>query len=150
MKTISGIDELRASVGEELGVSEWRAITQERVDAFADATGDDYWIHVDQERAAASELGGTIAHGLFTLALGPMFTYSLVRFDGFSVTLNYGYEKVRFTAPLPTGSKVRMRSKLVDVSDVPGGAQASLLQTFEREGSEKPVCVATSILRFVS
>jgi acyl dehydratase len=150
MRTISGIDELRASVGEELGVSAWHDITQERIDAFADATGDDYWIHVDPERAAASELGGTIAHGLLTLSLGPMFTYSLVRFEGFSVTLNYGYEKVRFPAPLPTGSRVRMRSRLVEVVDVSGGAQASLLQTFERDGSDKPVCVATSIVRFVS
>lgn len=150
MKTISGIDELRASVGEELGVSGWHVLTQERVDAFADATADDYWIHVDPDRAAASELGGTIVHGLFTLSLGPMFTYSLVRFEGFSLTLNYGYQKVRFPAPLPTGSRVRMRSQLVDVADVPGGAQASLLQTFERDGSEKPVCVATSILRFMT
>ena len=150
MRTISGIDELRSSVGEELGVSAWHDITQGRVDAFADATGDDYWIHVDPERAAASDLGGTIAHGLFTLSLGPMFTYSLLRFEGFSMTLNYGYEKVRFPAPLPTGSRVRMRSKLVEVTEVPGGAQASLLQTFEREGADKPVCVATSVLRFVS
>jgi acyl dehydratase len=150
MRTITGLEELRAAVGEELGVSKWHDITQERVDAFADATGDHYWIHVEPERAAASDLGGTIAHGLFTLSLGPMFTYSLVSFEGFSRTLNYGYEKVRFPAPVPTGSRVRMRSQLVDVAEVPGGAQVTLLQTFEREGSEKPVCVANSVFRLVS
>jgi acyl dehydratase len=147
MLTISGIDELRAKVGEELGVSEWHEVTQDEIDAFADATGDHQWIHVDPERAAQTPFGSTIAHGLYTLSLGPRFTFALFTIEGFAFGLNYGYNKVRFPAPLPVDSRVRMRATLADVEDVPGGVQLTIRQTFEREGEEKPVCVAESVAR---
>jgi acyl dehydratase len=147
MLTISGIDELRAKVGEELGVSEWHEVTQDEIGAFADATGDHQWIHVDPERAAATPFGSTIAHGLYTLSLGPRFTFALFTIEGFAFGLNYGYNKVRFPAPLPVDSRVRMRATLASVDDVPGGVQLTITQTFEREGEEKPVCVAESVAR---
>jgi acyl dehydratase len=147
MLTISGIDELRAKVGEELGVSEWHEVTQDEIGAFADATGDHQWIHVDPERAAETPFGSTIAHGLYTLSLGPRFTFALFTIEGFAFGLNYGYNKVRFPAPLPVDSRVRMRATLASVDDVPGGVQLTITQTFEREGEEKPVCVAESVAR---
>jgi acyl dehydratase len=150
MRTINGIDELLAAKGEDLGVTEWHEVTQAGIDAFAQATGDEYWIHTDPERAAATVLGSTIAHGLYTLSLGPMFTYSLVTFEGFSMSLNYGYEKVRFPAPLPVCSRVRMHCQLADVECSGSTSRISLRQTFEREGTEKPVCVATHVIAVVS
>src|SRR3954463_5582192 len=147
MLTISGLDELRAKVGEELGVSDWHEVTQERIDAFAEATGDDQWIHVDPERAKETPFGGTIAHGLYTLGLGPQFSYSLFEVQGVAFGLNYGYNKVRYPAPLPVGSKVRMRATLTAADDIPGGIQMTTPQTFEREGGKKPVCVAESVSR---
>jgi acyl dehydratase len=147
MLTISGIDELRAKVGEELGVSEWHEVTQDEIDAFADATGDHQWIHVDPERAAETPFGSTIAHGLYTLSLGPRFTFALFTIEGFAFGLNYGYNKVRFPAPLPVDSRLRMRATLASVDDVAGGVQLTITQTFEREGEEKPVCVAESVAR---
>jgi acyl dehydratase len=150
MLTISGIDELRAKVGEELGVSEWHDVTQEEIDAFADATGDHQWIHVDPDRAAQTPWGSTIAHGLYTLSLGPKFTFALFTIEGFAFGLNYGYNKVRFPAPLPVGSRLRMRATLSSVDDVPGGVQLTITQTFEREGEDKPVCVAEAVSRMYS
>ena len=147
MLTISGIDELRAKVGEELGVSEWHEVTQDAINAFADATGDHQWIHVDPERAAQTPWGSTIAHGLYTLSIGPKFTFDMFTIEGFAFGLNYGYNKVRFPAPLPVNSRVRMRATLSSVDDVPGGVQLTITQTFEREGEEKPVCVAESVSR---
>jgi acyl dehydratase len=147
MLTISGIDELRAKVGEELGVSEWHEVTQDDINAFADATGDHQWIHVDPERAAQTPWGSTIAHGLYTLSIGPKFTFDMFTIEGFAFGLNYGYNKVRFPAPLPVNSRVRMRATLSSVDDVPGGVQLTITQTFEREGEEKPVCVAESVSR---
>ena len=147
MLTISGIDELRAKVGEELGVSDWHEVTQEAINAFADATGDHQWIHVDPERAAQTPWGSTIAHGLYTLSLGPQFTFAMFTIEGFAFGLNYGYNKVRFPAPLPVDSRLRMRATLASVDDVPGGVQLTITQTFEREGEEKPVCVAESVAR---
>ena len=147
MLTISGIDELRAKVGEELGVSEWHEVTQDEIDAFADATGDHQWIHVDPDRAAETPFGSTIAHGLYTLSLGPRFTFALFTLEGFAFGLNYGYNKVRFPAPLPVDSRLRMRATLASVDDVAGGVQLTITQTFEREGEEKPVCVAESVAR---
>jgi len=147
MLTINGIDELKAQVGNEIGVSDWLTITQEMIDAFAGATEDFQWIHVDPERAKETPFGGTIAHGLFTLSLGPRFSYELFEVSGFTFGLNYGYGKVRFPAPVPVGSKLRMRATLQSVDDVPGGVQFSVLQTFEVEGGEKPVCVAESLAR---
>jgi len=147
MLTINGIDELRGKVGEELGVSPWQDVTQDAIDKFADVTGDHQWIHVDPERAAETPFGGTIAHGLYTLSLGPQFSYDLYSVEGIAFGLNYGYGKVRFPAPLPIGSKVRMRATLTAVDDVAGGVQVTVTQTFEREGGDKPVCVAESIAR---
>jgi acyl dehydratase len=147
MLTITGIDELKAKVGEELGVSEWHEVTQDAIDAFADATGDHQWIHVDPQRAAETPWGSTIAHGLYTLSLGPQFTFALFTIEGFAFGLNYGYNKVRFPAPLPVDSRVRMRATLASVDDVPGGVQLTITQTFEREGEEKPVCVAEAVSR---
>ena len=147
MTTITGMDELRAALGTELGVTDWREITQADVDAFAEVTGDRYWIHTDPDRAAESPLGGTIAHGLFTLSLAPSMTYELLSLEGFALAFNYGYNRVRFPAPVPVGSRVRMRATLAAVEDIPGGAQITLVQTFEREGADKPVCVAESLGR---
>ncbi len=147
MTTLTGLDGLRDAEGRELGVTEWREITQAEVDAFADATGDHQWIHVDPERAAASPLGGTIAHGLLTLSLAPAMTASLLSFEGFAFALNYGYDRVRFPAPLRVGARLRMRATLASVTDIPGGAQITIVQTFEVEGGTKPVCVAESLAR---
>ncbi len=147
MTTLTGLDGLREAEGRELGVTAWREITQAEVDAFAEATGDHQWIHVDPERAAASPLGGTIAHGLLTLSLAPAMTASLLSFEGFAFALNYGYDRVRFAAPLRVGARLRKRATLASVTDIPGGAQITLVQTFEVEGGTKPVCVAESLAR---
>jgi acyl dehydratase len=147
MLTITGLEELRTKVGEELGVSDWHEITQADIDAFADATDDHQFIHVDPERAAQTPFGSTIAHGLYTLSLGPKFSYTMFSLEGFAFGLNYGYDRVRFMAPLPVNSRVRMRATLSAVEDVPGGAQITVTQTFEREGGDKPVCVAESLAR---
>jgi acyl dehydratase len=147
MTTLTGLEGLREAEGRELGVTEWREITQAEVDAFAEATGDHQWIHVDPERAAASPLGGTIAHGLLTLSLAPAMTASLLSFEGFAFALNYGYDRVRFPAPLRVGARLRMRATLASVTDIPGGAQITIVQTFEVEGGTKPVCVAESLAR---
>ena len=141
------VTSLHAHVGEELGVSEWHEVTQERVNAFAESTEDFQWIHVDEERAKETPFGGTIAHGLYTLSLGPKFSYSMFSLEGFTFGINYGYDKVRFPAPVPVGSRVRMRATLAKVDEVPGGLQFTITQTFEVEGSEKPACVAESLSR---
>ncbi len=150
MLTISGLDELRSKVGEELGVSDWYDITQEGIDGFAEATGDDQWIHVDPERAKETPFGGTIAHGLYTLSLGPQFSYAMFSLEGVAFGLNYGYDRIRFPAPVPVGSRVRMRATLAAVDDIPGGVQFRVTQTFELEGGEKPVCVAEALARAYS
>jgi acyl dehydratase len=147
MLTLNGLDEVKARVGEELGVSDWHEVTQEDIDRFAEVTGDDYWIHIDVERAKSGPFGGTIAHGYYTLSLAPMFSYRLFSFSGFAFGVNYGVNRVRFPAPMPVGGKVRMRAKLAAVDDIPGGAQITTELTFEREGGDKPVCVAESLSR---
>jgi acyl dehydratase len=147
MLTLTGIDEVKAHVGKELGVSEWHDVTQDEIDAFADVTGDHQWIHVDVERAKQTPFGGTIAHGYYTLSLMPMFSYAMFSFEGFAFGLNYGLNRVRFPAPLPVGSRVRMRTTLSNVEDIPGGLQITTTATFEREGGDKPVCVAESLAR---
>jgi acyl dehydratase len=148
MRTFNGIDELRAAAGEEIGVSAWHVVTQAEIDAFAEVTGDRQWIHVDRERAVSSPFGGTIAHGLLTLSLGPRLLEELLTVEGVAFGVNYGYGKVRFPAPVPAGSRVRMRATLLAVEEVAGGVQATIEQRFEREGSDKPVCVAESLGRF--
>jgi acyl dehydratase len=144
---INGLEELKAKVGEELGVSDWVDVTQEAIDAFADATDDHQWIHVDPERAKDTPFGGTIAHGLYTLSIGPALSYTLYEVKGVAFALNYGYNKVRYPAPLPVGSRVRMRATLTAADEIAGGVQLTVTQTFEREGGDKPVCVAESVSR---
>ncbi len=146
MIEVKGLDELKAAVGQE-AVSDWHDVTQEDINRFAEVTGDDNWIHLDVERAKQTPFGGTIAHGYYTLSLGPMFTYRLFKADGFAFGVNYGVNKVRFPAPMPVGERVRMRLRLASVDDVPGGAQIVTELTFERDGAEKPVCVAESLSR---
>lgn len=147
MLTITGLDELRTRVGEELGVSEWHPVTQEAIVAFAEVTGDDQWIHIDPERAKETPFGGTIAHGYYTLSLAPMFSYRMFSLEGIAFGVNYGLNRVRFPAPMPVGDRVRMRMKLANVEEIPGGAQITMELTFEREEGDKPVCVAESLSR---
>jgi acyl dehydratase len=147
MKTITGLDELKQAEGNELGVSEWHEVTQKDIDTFADVTGDHQWIHVDPERAKDTPFGGTIAHGYYTLSLAPMFTEQVMRMDGFAFAVNYGLNKVRFPSPLPVDSKVRMRARLANLEEIPGGAQVTMELIFEREGGQKPVCVAETLAR---
>ncbi|KAA0021758.1 MaoC family dehydratase [Antrihabitans cavernicola] len=139
------IDELKALIDQELGPTDWLEVTQERIDAFADATGDHQWIHVDPERAAKGPFGTTIAHGLLTLSLGPAFSAKLIGFGSFAHALNYGYNKVRFPAPVPVGSRLRMRATVKSVTETPNGYQVTTAQVLEREGSPKPVLAAESV-----
>jgi len=150
VRAINGIDELKALEGEELGTSEWHEVTQEIVDAFADATGDHQWIHVDPERARDTPFGGTIAHGYYTLSLSPALMEEIASFEGFSFALNYGLGKVRFPAPLPVGSRVRATARIAAIEEIPGGAQVTTEMTFERESGDKPVCVAQTLARLYS
>lgn len=136
-------------VGEEIGVSEWMLIDQDRVDLFAEATDDRQWIHVDPARAAAGPFGGTIAHGFLTLALVVPLAGSIPLDVGEpKMAINYGLEKVRFPAPVPVGSRVRARSVLLSVAEVPGGIQVNRSTTIEIEGEEKPAMVAETVSRF--
>jgi acyl dehydratase len=150
MLTLTGLEQVKDYVGKELGVSDWLLVTQEKIDEFAVVTGDDQWIHVDIERAKQSPFGGTIAHGYFTLSLAPRFSYDMFSFEGFAFGINYGLNRLRFPAPMPVGGRVRMRAKLLSVEEIPGGAQLATELTFEREGGEKPVCVAESLSRVYS
>ena len=147
MRTITGLEELKRAEGEDLGTSDWHEVTQEAIDAFADVTGDHQWIHVDVERAKETPFGGTIAHGYYTLSLAPMLMDQIFGLDGFAFGINYGLDKVRFPAPLPVGSRVRMHAKLARLDEVPGGAQMTVEATFERDGGDKPVCVAQTLAR---
>ena len=147
MLTINGIDDLKGRVGQELGVSDWHEVTQADIDAFAEATDDHQFIHVDPERAKETPFGSTIAHGLYTLSLGPKFSYEMFNVDNVAFGINYGYEKIRFPAPVPVDSKVRMRAELLSVDDIPGGVQFKVKQTYEIEGAEKPACVAEALAR---
>jgi acyl dehydratase len=134
---------LASLAGQELGASDWHEVTQERVDAFAEVSGDRQWIHVDRERAAQSPFGGTIAHGYLTLSLVPVLLAEAFPLDGFGTVLNYGLNRVRFPAPLPTGSLVRLRARLDGVDR----ATLTLTVTVERNGGERPVCVAEVLIR---
>jgi len=147
MLTVASIDDLRARVGDVLGVSTFHEVTQETINRFADVTGDQQWIHTDPERAAATPFGGTIAHGYFTLALAPMLLAEVVPLDQFAMGVNYGLDKLRFPAPLRVGDSVRARVALDAVEDIPGGAQLRLTMTFEPESGGKPTCVANVLYR---
>jgi acyl dehydratase len=133
--------------GREIGVTDWRTVTQEEVSAFGRITGDEYWLHLDPERAAAGPYGTTVAHGFFTLSLGPGLMRELWTLDGIDAGVNYGLERVRFPAPLPVGARVRMRARVESVEVLESGARMVISQVFEREGSEKPVCVAEWVSR---
>lgn len=140
---------LRSAVGEDLGPSDWLEIDQKRIDLFAEATGDHQWIHVDPEKAAAGPFGTTIAHGYLTLSLLPAFTPRLLRVEGVRMGINYGVNKVRFPAPVPVGSRLRATGRVAEVAEVAdGGFQVTLVVTVEREGGQKPVCVAESVARY--
>ena len=146
--TIDGIAGLRDHLGTYLGYSDWITITQEQVNQFAEATGDHQWIHVDPERAKSGPFGGPIAHGYLTLSLAPMLLASVLRVDGISMGVNYGLNKLRFPAPVPVGSRLRLGAALADVEDIAGGAQVTLDLTFEVEGQSKPSCVAAAVFRY--
>jgi acyl dehydratase len=146
-RIINGPDELKALVGEHLGYSDYLDITQDRVNLFAEATGDFQWIHVDVERAKAGPFGGPIAHGYLTLSLGPVLYPQVVRIDGFSMGVNYGANKVRFPSPVMVGSRLRLGVRLLEVEDIAGGLQLTMEFTFECDGAAKPSCVAEIIFR---
>lgn len=149
-RVVKGVEELRQLVGEDIGTSEWVEITQERVNKFAEATGDHQWIHTDPERAKQeSPFGGPIAHGFLTISLSPLLQAEVMIVDGITMGVNYGLNKLRFPAPVPVGSRVRMHMQLKEVDDVSDGVvQVTSVLTFEVEGQEKPACVAESIARF--
>ena len=146
MRTFSTLDDLSSAVGEELGSSSWLEIDQARVDAFADATGDHQWIHVDVERAKGGPFGGTIAHGYLTLSLIPMLGSQIYRLETPGAKLNYGVNKVRFPTPLKVGSRIRATATVAAVSDVPAGKQMVTRFVVEIEGEEKPACVAETVV----
>ena len=147
MKTFEKISDLQDLVGQELGVSEWLIVTQERINQFAEATGDHQWIHLDAERAKQGPFGTTIAHGFLTLSLLPEMTASAFHVTEVKMGVNYGLNKVRFPSPVPVNSKLRGRFKLLEYIPLEGGAQVTIECTMEREGSAKPVCVAESLAR---
>lgn len=148
MRIFATLAELAACTGQEVAVSDWITITQQQVNLFAEATGDHQWIHVDVEKAAAGPFGGPIAHGFLTLSLLPRFFESSFDITGSRMGVNYGLNKVRFTAPVPVGSRLRGRMKLLAAEAIAGdGMQMSWEVTVEREGSAKPVCVAESLVR---
>jgi acyl dehydratase len=147
MKRYATLAEIEHDVGNDAAVSEWIEVTQERIDLFARATNDHQWIHVDPERAKAGPFGTTIAHGFMTLSLLPEMGASAIHVDDVRMGVNYGLNKVRFTAPVPSGSRVRGHFKLLKFEHLDGGAQLTYEVRMEREGSDKPVCIAESVSR---
>jgi acyl dehydratase len=147
--TANGIEELKALIGQEIGPTEWRTVTQELIDTFAEVSGDDQWIHVDVERAKTeSPFGTTIAHGNLTLSMIDGFRKDLIQSEGFVLGVNYGWNKVRFPAPVPAGSRLRATGEVVSVDDVGNGwFQIATKFTVWVEGSEKPACVGESVGR---
>lgn len=147
-RVFKDVDDLKGAVGEQLGYSDWVEIEQSRIDQFAEATGDHQWIHVDPERAKEGPFKTTIAHGYLTLSLLPLFGPQLMKVEGMKMGVNYGTNKVRFPAPVPVGSRLRATAKVTDVADVAGGVQVTVAFSVEREGGDKPVCVAESVSRY--
>ena len=148
MKVFASLQEVVQCVGQEVAVSDWITVTQEQIDLFAQATGDHQWIHVDPKRAAEGPFGTTIAHGYLTLSLVPKFFESAMRIDNVRMSINYGLNKVRFMAPVPVNSRLRARITLLGCDPLePQGFQQTWQVQVEREGSDKPVCVAESIAR---
>ncbi len=148
MPTFANIDALRGAVQTDLGHGDWVIVSQERIATFADATEDHQWIHLDSERAKAGPFGVTIAHGYLTLSLLTQLCRGMIGVDGTKMAINYGLNRVRFPAPVPSGSRIRASAKVAGVEDVEGGVQVLLDVTVECEGSAKPVCVAQTVSRF--
>jgi len=145
---VKSIDDLSPMVGQHIGYSDYRTVTQEEVNLFADATGDHQWIHVDPERAATGPFGHTIAHGYLTLSLIPVLLASVLQVDGVSMGVNYGTNKVRFTSPVPVGSQIRAGATVAAVEPIPGGAQIALDVVVEVKDAPKPSCVAQVVYRY--
>lgn len=146
MKVLNTRAEVSAAAGKELGVSRWLDITQDRIDEFARATGDHQWIHVDPEKSADGPFGSTIAHGYLTLSLLPFLGAQIFAFAGERAKVNYGINKVRFPAPVPVGAKIRARVELSEVHEINSGQRVHLHWTIETKGSEKPACVAETVV----
>ena len=147
MKTFAKLQELQALVGQEIGLSDWITVDQQRIDGFAEATGDRPWIHIDPVQAAQGPFGRTIAHGFLTLSLLPELFAHAFAIDDVRMGVNYGLNKVRFTAPVPSGGRVRGRFVLREYQPLEGGAQLTVEATIELEGSARPACVAETISR---
>jgi acyl dehydratase len=148
MKILQSLSELPALIGHEVAVSDWLTVTQEQVNLFAQATGDHQWIHVDVERAKAGPFGAPIAHGFLTLSLIPKFFESSMEIRDARMGVNYGLNKVRFTSPVPVGSRLRARMKLLSCEPIENqGVQMAWLVTVEREGSDKPACIPETLSR---
>ncbi|MEV0431704.1 MULTISPECIES: MaoC family dehydratase [Nocardia] len=150
MRIFQGVAELEGAVGTHLGYSGWHTITQAQINAFADATGDHQWIHIDTEKAAAGPFGTTIAHGYLTLSLLPLLVPQVYRVEGVQMAVNYGANKLRFPAPVPVDSKVRAGIELVSVAAGAAGHLVTSRVTVEREGGDKPVCVVESLTLVVA
>ncbi|TDJ01529.1 MAG: MaoC family dehydratase [Deltaproteobacteria bacterium] len=140
--------DLKSALGEHLGYSDWLEMTQDRIDKFADATGDQQWIHVDPERAKQGPFGACIAHGYLTLALVNLFLPQILQVRGISMGVNYGSDRLRFPAPVPVGSRIRGGGELIQVEEVKGGVQATIRVTVEVEGQDRPACVVETISRY--
>lgn len=147
MKTFASLEDLRTQVGQLIGTSEWIEVSQQRIQQFADATGDHQWIHLDVERAKTGPFKGTIAHGFLTLSLLPHMIASAYKVEQIGMGVNYGLNRVRFPSPVPAGSRVRGQFKLVGFDPIDGGAQLTIEVTMELDGGTKPVCVAESVTR---
>jgi acyl dehydratase len=147
MRIFNGFEDIKSAVGTEVGVSEWFEITQERIDKFAEATCDEQWIHVDQARAKLELPGGkTIAHGLLSLSLAPMFIRSVMGLKGLANTLNYGADRIRYLAPVPAGSRLRARTTIAEAEEVPpDGLRVSYRLVIEIDGGQRPACIAELI-----
>lgn len=145
---INGLAGLQERVGQDVGVSAWRTVEQADIDTFARLTGDEQWIHVNPERAAAGPFGATVQHGFLTLGLATGLLWEICTVDGFGVILNYGLNKVRFPSPLKVGSRIRMHVALPEVKDLAPGAEAVYRLTYEVEGEPKPCCVADLVFRY--
>ncbi|MGH8980515.1 MAG: MaoC family dehydratase [Acidimicrobiales bacterium] len=146
--TVHGVDALKELVGQHLGYSDWIVVDQERVQTFADATGDHQWIHVDPERAKAGPFGRTIAHGYLTLSLIPVLQAQILRVEGVSMGINYGCNKVRFPAPVPVGSELRMGAAIASLEELDGGVQVVMDATLEVRDAPKPSCAAQVVFRY--
>ncbi|HWV27393.1 MAG TPA: MaoC family dehydratase [Aeromicrobium sp.] len=150
MRVLNDSQEIAAAAGEELGVSEWVTISQERIDMFADATGDRQWIHIDPERAAEGPFGATVAHGYLTLSMIPFLGAQVYAFAGDVARVNYGMNKVRFINPVRVNSKIRNRVQVLEVKDTDHGQQVTLQHTIEIKGEDKPACIAETLTILMS